>query len=194
WPNDSAVAVVDCASQSVIGRVAVCGVAMYPYHDERHDLLYVPVYRDGLEDAIVVLDCQSDSVTRVLEPVHSMWFGSGRLVPAGDGRIITSSGGQMPWITVIRDTTPIGIAERSLTPSAGRIEPEPSIVRGVLMSLRPTAYGSRQELLNAAGRKVMELRAGDNDVSHLAPGVYFVRRASSVRREASSVTKVVITR
>jgi len=48
--------------------------------------------------------------------------------------------------------------------------------------------------MDAAGRKVMDLRPGANDVRALAPGVYFVRQASSGKRDASSVTKVVIAR
>jgi hypothetical protein len=40
----------------------------------------------------------------------------------------------------------------------------------------------------------MELRPGVNDVRALAPGIYFVREASGVKREASSVRKVVVTR
>jgi len=71
-----------------------------------------------------------------------------------------------------------------------------TIFRGVLVL---GAVGSRQqtvdraELLDAAGRRVMNLRAGANDVSRLAPGVYFVRAAS---REPSAVScyKVVVTR
>jgi len=65
-----------------------------------------------------------------------------------------------------------------------------TIVRGVLVwqavanSQSPMASGSRQELLDAAGRRVMELQAGANDVRHLAPGVYFVHQASGVRRRA----------
>jgi hypothetical protein len=53
---------------------------------------------------------------------------------------------------------------------------------------------SRAILLDASGRKVMDLRPGPNDVSRLAPGVYFVRQASGVEREASGVNKVVVTR
>jgi hypothetical protein len=53
---------------------------------------------------------------------------------------------------------------------------------------------SRAALLDAAGRKVAELRDGANDVRSLAPGVYFVRLASNVEREAFSVVKVVVTR
>jgi hypothetical protein len=48
-------------------------------------------------------------------------------------------------------------------------------------------------LLNSAGRKVMDLQPGPNDVRHLSPGVYFVHEASSIEREASSVRKVVVT-
>ena len=43
-------------------------------------------------------------------------------------------------------------------------------------------------LLDAAGRKVMELRAGLNDIGRLAPGIYFIRF------EPQAVQKVVVTR
>jgi hypothetical protein len=73
----------------------------------------------------------------------------------------------------------------------GMVNGRPTIVRGVLMlgavgSRQNTAY--RAELLDISGRKVMELVAGDNDLSRLAPGVYFVRGGSS------RVRKVVVTR
>jgi hypothetical protein len=40
----------------------------------------------------------------------------------------------------------------------------------------------------------MYLAPGENDVSRIAPGVYFVFRASGVKHQASSVHKVVIQR
>jgi hypothetical protein len=43
------------------------------------------------------------------------------------------------------------------------------------------------------GRQVMALRSGPNDMRSLAPGVYFVRQASGVERQASGITKVVLT-
>ncbi len=46
--------------------------------------------------------------------------------------------------------------------------------------------------LDISGWKVAELVPGVNDVRHLAPGVYFVRLASSVMRDASGVSKVMI--
>jgi hypothetical protein len=48
-------------------------------------------------------------------------------------------------------------------------------------------------LLDITGRKAADLRPGPNDVRALAPGVYFVREESGVKREASSVRKVVLT-
>jgi len=51
----------------------------------------------------------------------------------------------------------------------------PTVVRGRLNLQSPISHRqSSAELLDAAGRSVMELRAGENDVSGLAPGVYFV--------------------
>jgi hypothetical protein len=80
----------------------------------------------------------------------------------------------------------------------------PTIVRGVLhLPASSVGRAASSVLLDAAGRKVMELRVGANDVSRLVPGVYFCRQtagfascapASSVMRQASSVTKVMIVR
>jgi hypothetical protein len=76
-------------------------------------------------------------------------------------------------------------------------EPRPraTFVHGVLFlpettSLKPQAA----RLLDISGRKVLDLRPGANDVRALAPGVYFVRQASGAEREASCVTKIVVTR
>jgi hypothetical protein len=50
-------------------------------------------------------------------------------------------------------------------------------------------------LMDLSGRKVLTLHQGANDVSRVAPGVYFVRsEPSAVRRQPLVVTKVVLTR
>jgi hypothetical protein len=99
----------------------------------------------------------------------------------------------MPWITVIRDTTPIGVAERSPTPNTSRITATATVIRGVL-NLTPdiSTLTSDITLLDVSGRKVLDLMPGDNDVSRLAPGIYFVR--STIANRHSPITKVVITR
>lgn len=56
---------------------------------------------------------------------------------------------------------------------AGRL---PAVVHGsLLLPAESNTTGSRFTLLDASGRRVIELRPGENDISHLAPGVYFVR-------------------
>jgi len=110
------------------------------------------------------------------------------------------------------DSIVLAIGE-GVRPAVLGSRPGASVVRGVLNlgvdSRQQTV--DRAELLDAAGRRVMELHAGANDVSRLAPGVYFVvapslsssppegervgvrgRQASSMMHHALSVTKVVI--
>ncbi len=76
-----------------------------------------------------------------------------------------------------------------------------TIVRGVLLcpvwsattpSLRNV---SDIALHNSAGRKVMALHPGDNDVRHLSPGVYFARgKGPRVQGSEGSSRKVILTR
>jgi hypothetical protein len=69
----------------------------------------------------------------------------------------------------------------------------PTIVRGVLLLL-PSLPTPDCPLLSVDGRKVAELHAGANDVSHLAPGVYFIRGPKTEDgRPAAAVRKVVLT-
>jgi hypothetical protein len=87
----------------------------------------------------------------------------------------------------------VGVAERP-APDAQCPTPGVTIVRGVLRIVdRRQKTGYRRELLDAAGRKVMELRPGANDVSGLAPGVYFVREVAG-SSEQVVVKKVLIVR
>jgi hypothetical protein len=93
----------------------------------------------------------------------------------------------------------VGIRDESVGGSsriAGR--PVSTIVRG-LLNLQSTISYLQSEivLLDATGRKVMDLQPGENDVRHLAPGVYFIRsEPSAVNRQprAALVRKVVILR
>jgi len=69
-----------------------------------------------------------------------------------------------------------------------------TIARGVLFlpeasSRKPQAAS----LLDATGRKILDLKSGANDVRALAPGVYFVRE-NQAQAQARAVRKVVVTR
>jgi hypothetical protein len=72
----------------------------------------------------------------------------------------------------------------------------PTIVRGVLFL--PEASSRKAQaasLLDAVGRKVMELHAGPNDTRSLAPGVYFVREEPHVVGfDRQAIRKVLVVR
>jgi hypothetical protein len=89
----------------------------------------------------------------------------------------------------------MGIGAGAALPAKSK--PLATVVRGVLLLLPPASGVERRAssvLLDIAGRKVLDLHAGTNDVSNLAPGVYFVRERLAVGGERSTVRKVVIAR
>lgn len=93
-------------------------------------------------------------------------------------------------------TPTTGIEEKA---EGGRMKAEPglpTIVRGVLGMASSIQYSAaRGELLDATGRRVMELAPGANDVSHLRAGVYFVREHPVVSSQyPGAVRKVMLAR
>lgn len=86
-----------------------------------------------------------------------------------------------------------GIAEGHKSQAPSR-KLEATVTRGVLFLEEATSHKPQAtNLLNVCGRDVMVLHGGANDVSRLAPGVYFVRRAQA-QAQAQVVRKVVIAR
>jgi hypothetical protein len=75
---------------------------------------------------------------------------------------------------------------------ANSSQPSPTVVRRVL-NLQPAICNLQSEiaLLDISGRQVKALRPGPNDVSHLAPGVYFV---CFTARGVPLTRKLVLTR
>jgi hypothetical protein len=94
-----------------------------------------------------------------------------------------------------RNITPTGVAE-TMNDERGAMSAGRTIVRGVLLlPVHGDGRTANGELLDASGRKVLELRPGANDVSGLPPGVYFVReepQATSLKPQA--VRRVVLVR
>ncbi|GEM_PF-1482447 len=79
----------------------------------------------------------------------------------------------------------LGVEERSVCADA---DVTPTIVRSVLF-LPVSLFTPHSSLFDMTGRAVMSLRPGENDVSCLSPGVYFVREG-----QAKTVRKVVLTK
>jgi hypothetical protein len=89
--------------------------------------------------------------------------------------------------------------EETMNDGRGTMNVPATIIRNVLVLPAPRPRVSASPcLLDACGRKVLDLHAGPNDVSRLSPGVYFCRQtagfASSVESQPQAVTKVIIAR
>jgi hypothetical protein len=108
--------------------------------------------------------------------------------PGGRGDSVSNGVVFRPWLL-----GPVGLEEEAAPrPALGPLRAQlvPTIVRGTIL-LPPQAAAV---LVDISGRQVLNMKGGANDVSGLAPGVYFSRGASGVKREASSVTKIVLTK
>ena len=142
----------------------------------------------GSDSVVTVIDGRGDSV------IGSVGIGRGasQTAWAGPSRRLYVSHPSTSMVTMIRDTSEVGVADAG-SRSGRRLEA--TIVRGVLFlgagqasghdPNSPSGIGScpcKPVLLDISGRKVLDLVPGANDVSALAPGVYFVRSTQGIRK------------
>ncbi|HTW91926.1 MAG TPA: SBBP repeat-containing protein [bacterium] len=121
---------------------------------------------------------------------RALALGPGATTVAVTGKVSTLDG-YGGALTILYGTT--SAAQEPRPPATNRPPRIATVVRGALC-LPATSSPKPQAatwLLDATGRRVATLRAGANDVSWLAPGVYFVRVAQD---GAQTVRKVVLTR
>jgi aminopeptidase N len=114
----------------------------------------------------VRFNCGTESTVAVFHPQDTVALDT--FVLAAEPLSLTADPDN--WVL---DSSHVTGIEEGHQPQAASYRLGPSVVRGVLFlpSSRLTAHSS---LLSIDGRKVLDLRAGPNDLSHLAPGVYFV--------------------
>jgi hypothetical protein len=76
---------------------------------------------------------------------------------------------------------------------ANGLRPTATVIRGVLFLSEASGEKreARGELLDASGRKVLDLKTGANDVSRLAPGVYFISERGTKNEEPRTVRIVI---
>ena len=175
------VTVIDGATNTVIATVAAGFHPRTLCYNPTNNKVYC-ANRDS--DNVTVIDGATNGVITTI-PV-----GSGPIDfchnPAQNRVYVANRRGSS--ISVLRDSG--GGIEESFGPQAASSKPAPTIVRGVL--LMPTTGGM---LLDIAGREVLALNAGVNNIGTLAPGVYFVRPEHPAENDGpSAVTKVVIQR
>jgi hypothetical protein len=169
------VLVYDCNQKAIVDTIDA-GFIGAGLMNDRNDKLYLGYG--------VVVDCRYDSVVARLDsfsPSSMAW-------DAIDNRVFQATTSRL---YVYRDelsgvdANPVGTRARRL----------PTIIRGVLFlprdmtEIRPGISDrvARPILLDISGRKVLDLKPGENDVRALPAGVYFLRQAVSSR-----TTKVVI--
>ncbi|UCG42624.1 MAG: hypothetical protein JSU73_12305 [candidate division WOR-3 bacterium] len=99
------------------------------------------------------------------------------------------------WSSSGRDILTIKYSEDvgvELRPAARPEKPEPRVL--MVSRILELPDGVRGKLLDLSGRSVAELRPGENDIRHAAPGVYFIREGSRVQGFEGPSRKVVIQR
>jgi hypothetical protein len=123
---------------------------------------------------------------------YSLVYGAdGNIYAAGVSRAVGSG---YDFTVASLTTTPVGVAEPVPREKSGC--PVPPVVRGVLRL--GAASGLKHQatscLLDISGREVMRLQSGANDVSRLAPGIYFVHEQLKPEHQAQAVRKVILMR
>ena len=143
---------------------------------------YVTVRYDAATGTEAGVRRYDGTANRIDEAVAMVLDGSGGVVVTGGS---VGSGTGTDYATIHYGE--VGIEE--MTKSEGRrTNAGPTVVRGTL-NLQPAACDLQSEivLLDASGRVVAALHQGANDVSRLAPGVYFVHQLSGARTVAHRV-------
>jgi YVTN family beta-propeller protein len=183
---NGSILIIDAASDSLL-RTMAAESSWAVCYDSINNKVYVS--DGGNFGAVKVIDCVNDLViARIpvgLTPHAIAW----NPVQNRTYVINTWSGS----ISVLRDSFPEGIGADAV-PSA-KSKPLATVIRGALFL--PPASGverlASSVLLDISGRRVLDLHAGANDVSNLAPGVYFVRESrAQAQAQAVSCYKVVI--
>lgn len=168
---DSGLSVIDCARNMVVATVPVA--AQYLYYDSTSDAVYCLG-----ENKLTVVDGQTGAIVRTLA---SGSYPAGIASAPGWTRVYAGCGDNS-YLSVVRKSA--GPAEMAVQAAP---EPQATVVR---RSLR-FAGKAQAVLFDMSGRWVDNLHPGPNDVSGLAPGVYFLREAQA---QAQAVRKVIITR
>jgi DNA-binding beta-propeller fold protein YncE len=181
--NDDSVLAIDATSDTVVSRMEIGARAACLDHTGRY--LFCACYYDS---SLSIYDTQTDSLVGVYPQVQHLV----------DARLTSSPEQHCVYVAcqdgvLAYSDAPPGVEE---TPNAEvrATKPGPTVVRGVL--LLPEAISQKPQaasLIDASGRKVMNLHPGANDVRALATGVYFVREAQA-QAQGQAVRKVIITR
>jgi len=171
------------ASGQVVATVAVGTSPQAVSYDKFNAKLYVA--NSGSDNVSVI-----DSTNTVVATLPAYYTPTSLVWTENNGQTLVANNDGSN-VMIYTDSMNPGVAER-MRPGVCYSTPRATVVRGILFL--PVAQSHKPQaasLLNAAGRKVRDLHTGANDVSTLAPGVYFVRESQA---QAQAVHKLVLAR
>jgi DNA-binding beta-propeller fold protein YncE len=212
---DSSVYVIDGAGDTLLGTISVPDGARRLGFDSIDGKLYCV----GEGDFVTVIDCSADTVLSTFDigrPVSALLYepsynnvycvsGATDTVTvvdcAADTVLVTIAVGDWPY-AFCRDTQ----SDRVYVANYGDgtisvIRADPAAIEEEVVNRHALPHGllardlfdlggsKRAELLDVSGRRVTSLQPGQNDIRHVTPGVYFVRREENV-----ITTKMVVQR
>jgi len=96
------------------------------------------------------------------------------------------------WATL----SPVDAIEEGQPAAVPAARPAATIVRNVL-ALPDAPHAATSTLLSIDGRRVLSLRPGTNDISGLAPGVYYLSEHPASRNERPALVsfrKLIVTK
>jgi hypothetical protein len=135
----------------------------------------------------------SDIEPVYVDTIKSNWYPDIVADAAGYAYVVWQHGGGAGEIW-FSSNNPAAIAEQPVQQSI-IAQPSATVVRNVLFLPKMGTVPILRSLLDASGRKVMDLQPGANDISRLSPGVYFIREGLGTGGEGPGKTqKVVVAR
>jgi len=178
------VTVIACSTLTPVATIDVRASPTLLAYDSIAGRVYCVCW---VQSVLSVVDCRSHSLATTI----ALGDGANYAAWSPASRRLYVSNNMSTNLSVIRDTAVLGTEEpRDVLPSNN--VPLATVVRGVLNLSKGTSTSSSPSwLLDAAGRKALDLKAGANDLSALAPGVYFVT-VDGVWNTVS-VRKVIVT-
>jgi len=166
--------ILDCSTDSIIEVIDITGTPWGLAGTDAGAHVYLGT---ADPDAVTIYDGASRSVVTTI-PIEGRPTGFAWNPAHGRVYVADPSGSR---VLVICDTATVGVAGPEATPVR---RPEATICRGGL----PLSGRASGLLFSTAGRRAAELHPGPNNISALAPGVYFLRRDGE--RDASRLVLV----
>jgi len=183
---------LDTKTDSLVSRFSTGHIIQAMCVDATGRYVYCTSFNasDFSDEPLIVIDAYGDSIVSYINiPTIRGGLATGQWLLANRRTgLLYASPGPDGWLTVIRDSVVVGIAE------SGRGAKMPARLQTLVRRTAPLRLPFAASLYDKSGRRVVVLRQGPNDVSRLAAGVYFLcEKPQAANHKPQPVRKVVVT-